>query len=164
MIKHVLGLLTHEPQHDKTNKMTSVRPARTRIRLGGCPVWSESSLCAQWVAKDFNVSSWGQRRLWSDWADAQADRSLRWAHMPYCRFCRDAAHITTCLHTFIIICITAFSKIVCPGQNMQQTFSKFVEIYFCLCQKYKIGFLHGKNRNQGKSYLPKNTIAYQNTL
>ena len=64
----------------------------------------------------------------------------------------------------ITICITTFSKIVCPGQNMQQTFSKFVEIYFCLCQKYKIGILHGKNRNQGKSFLPKNTIAYQNTL
>ena len=47
---------------------------------------------------------------------------------------------------------------------MQQTFLKFVEIYFCLCQKYKIGFLHGKNRNQGKSFLPKNTIAYQNAL
>ena len=47
---------------------------------------------------------------------------------------------------------------------MQQTFLKFVEIYFCLRQKYKIGFLHGKNRNQGKSFLPKNTIAYQNTL
>ena len=24
--------------------------------------------------------------------------------------------------------------------------------------------MHGKNRNQGKSFLPKNTIAYQNTL
>ena len=64
----------------------------------------------------------------------------------------------------IIICITTFSKIFCPGQNMQQTFLKFVELYFCLCQKYKIGFLHGKNRNQGKSFMPKNTIAYQNTL
>ena len=47
---------------------------------------------------------------------------------------------------------------------MQQTFLKFVEIYFWLCQKYKIGFLHDKNRNLGKSFLPKNTIAYQNTL
>ena len=26
------------------------------------------------------LSSCGQRRLWSDWADAQADLSLRWAH------------------------------------------------------------------------------------
>ena len=30
----------------------SVRPAKTRISLGIRPVWSESSLCAQWVAKD----------------------------------------------------------------------------------------------------------------
>ena len=34
-----------------------------------------------------------QRRLWSDWADAQADLSLRWAHMPFCWFCHEAAHI-----------------------------------------------------------------------
>ena len=41
----------HEPRHDKTNKM-AVRPAKTQISLGIYPVWSESSLCAQWVAKD----------------------------------------------------------------------------------------------------------------
>ena len=35
----------------KTNKMT-VRPAKTQISLGTRPVWSESSLCAHWVAKD----------------------------------------------------------------------------------------------------------------
>ena len=39
-----------DPRHDKTNKMT-VRPAKTQISLGIRPVWSESSLCAQWVAK-----------------------------------------------------------------------------------------------------------------
>ena len=39
-----------ELQHDKTNKM-SVRPAKTQISLGIRPVWSESSLCVQWVAK-----------------------------------------------------------------------------------------------------------------
>ena len=30
----------------------SVRPAKTQISLGIRPVWSESSLCAQWVTKD----------------------------------------------------------------------------------------------------------------
>ena len=40
-----------ELRHDKTNKM-SVRPAKTRISLGIRQVWSESSLCTQWVAKD----------------------------------------------------------------------------------------------------------------
>ena len=44
-------LLTFEPPHDKTNKV-SVRPAKTQISLGIRPVWSESSLSAQWVAKD----------------------------------------------------------------------------------------------------------------
>ena len=34
-----------------------------------------------------------QRRLWSDWADAQADMSLRWAHMPLCWFCHETAHL-----------------------------------------------------------------------
>ena len=31
-----------------------VRPAKTQISLGIHPVWSESSLCAQWVAKDLS--------------------------------------------------------------------------------------------------------------
>ena len=34
-----------EPPRNKTNKMT-VRPAKTQISLGVCPVWSDSSLCA----------------------------------------------------------------------------------------------------------------------
>ena len=41
----------NEPPHDKTNKK-HVRPAKTQISLGIRPVCSESSLCAQWVAKD----------------------------------------------------------------------------------------------------------------
>ena len=41
----------NEPRHDKTNKM-SVRPAKIQISLGISPVWTESSLCAQWIAKD----------------------------------------------------------------------------------------------------------------
>ena len=32
------------------------------------------------------LSSCGQRRLWSDWADAQAYLSLRWAHTHFVRF------------------------------------------------------------------------------
>ena len=71
-----------------------VRPAKTQISLGIRPVWSESSLCTQWVPKDpsLGLSSCGQRRLWSDWAAAQADLSLRWAHKPFYWFCHEAAH------------------------------------------------------------------------
>ena len=40
-----------ESRHDQTNNV-AVRPAKTQISLGILPVWPESSLCAQWVAKD----------------------------------------------------------------------------------------------------------------
>ena len=41
----------YKSRHDKTNKM-NVRPAKTQINMDIRPVWSESSLCAQSVAKD----------------------------------------------------------------------------------------------------------------
>ena len=57
----LLGCVIFEPPRDKTNKV-SVRPAKTQISLGFRPVYSESSLCAQWVAKDPRLSC-GKRRL-----------------------------------------------------------------------------------------------------
>ena len=44
-------------------------------------VSSESSLGAFWIDKDVKLFSCGQRRLRSDCADAQSDRSLHWAYM-----------------------------------------------------------------------------------
>ena len=43
----------NEPPHDKTNKV-AVLSAKTQISLGIHPVWSESSLGTQWVAKDLS--------------------------------------------------------------------------------------------------------------
>ena len=40
---------------------------------------------------------------WSDWADAQADLSLRWAHMPFCWFCHEAAQLVPCILNNIVI-------------------------------------------------------------
>ena len=40
-----------ELPHDKTNNVV-VCPTKTQISLGIRPVWSESSLCTQWVTKD----------------------------------------------------------------------------------------------------------------
>ena len=42
-----------------------------------------------------------QWRLWSDWADATADLSLCWAHMPFCWFCHEAAHFEFILQNFL---------------------------------------------------------------
>ena len=70
-VSESLQVVSLKPQHDKTNKVT-VCPARTQISLGICPVWSESSLCAQWVAKDLSFRH-ADSEDWSDWADAQAE-------------------------------------------------------------------------------------------
>ena len=63
----------------------NVRPAKTQIRLGIRPVWSESSLCAQLVAKDPSFLH-ADSKDWSDWADAQAYLSLRWVHTHFVGF------------------------------------------------------------------------------
>ena len=57
------------------------RPAKSQISLGIRLVWSVFAvrITKRWVLS-FPLRA--QRRLWSDWADAQAGPSLRWAHMP----------------------------------------------------------------------------------
>ena len=51
----------------------SDQPAHSRSLI---KIFTGQILDSQWS----KVSSCGQRRLWSDCADAQADLSLRWAH------------------------------------------------------------------------------------
>ena len=57
----------------------SVHQAKTQTSLGIHPVWSVFAVCSM-GSWGLNVSSCGQWRLWSDWADAQADHppSLIW--------------------------------------------------------------------------------------
>ena len=87
---------TYELRYDKTNKMT-VRPAKTQISLGICPVWSVFTVRMK-KAWAFSYPLSAQRRLWSNWVDALADLSLCWAHMPFCWFCHEAAHILHAIH------------------------------------------------------------------
>ena len=104
----------HEPPHDKTNKMT-VRPAKTQISRCIRPVWSESLLCAQWVAKD-------QSFLHADWADL----SLRWAHMTFCWFCHEAAQLWLFLNIVISLAwlrhcsLKRLALKSCLSKNIQQ--------------------------------------------
>ena len=62
----------------------SVRPAKTQISLGIRPVWSVFA-CVLWVAKEPSFLH-ADSEDWSDWANAQADRSLRWAHTHFAGF------------------------------------------------------------------------------
>ena len=91
-------LSSNEPPPDKTNKMISSKDSEQP----GHPL----SLIRVFAVRE--TKSWilryplsAQRRLWSDWADAQADMSLQWAHMPFCWFCHDAAQMPNSLLPWI---------------------------------------------------------------
>ena len=73
--------ITYEPEHDKTNWL--VRAAKTQISLGLAQIIGVFAVRMKkpWV---LSYSLIAQRRLWSDWADARANLSLRWAHRSFC--------------------------------------------------------------------------------
>ena len=83
-----------------------MHPVKTQISLGICPVWSESSLCTQWIAQDpkflhadsEDSDQTGQmpRLIWvftgCICVDAQDDPSLCLVHV-ICWFCCAQAHM-----------------------------------------------------------------------
>ena len=75
-----------------------------RSRMKMSTSWKKNGMCAQSLCCSLNgylrtkaFFMRGQRRLWSYCADAHADLSLRWAHMPFCWFCHALAQITLLL-------------------------------------------------------------------
>ena len=78
----------------RQNQQNDMHPVKTLINLGIHTVWSESSLCAQWVAKDptilhvasedFDQTERMPRLIW-----VFAGRTFHW-------FCRAAAHFIVC--------------------------------------------------------------------
>ena len=64
--------------------------AQERLRSAQSDQSSLSTWRKFWV-RSYPLSA--QQRLWSDWADAQADLNLRVVHMPFCWFCNEAAHM-----------------------------------------------------------------------
>ena len=95
---HVVTLVYHwlwimiEQQHDKMNKMTCA-PSADSDQPRQPP--SLISLCCALNGKlrTWDFSSCRQRSIWSDWADAQADLCLCWAHRSFCLFCSVAAQL-----------------------------------------------------------------------
>ena len=81
-----------KPPHDKTNRMACA-PSKDSDQPGHLPSLIRVFTVRMKKAWVLSYPLSAQRRLWSDWADAQADLSLRWAHMPFCWFCHEVAHM-----------------------------------------------------------------------
>ena len=96
-----------EPPHVKTNKMTfapsedSDQPGHPPSRIRVFAIRKKK----HWILS-YPLSA--VRRLWSDWANAQADQSLRWAHRSVCWFCHEVAHLfsTECAYISIHVVIS----------------------------------------------------------
>ena len=98
VVAHMYIIKIIEPPHDKTNKMAcapredSDQPghpssligvfAVRMISQGNPPVFAVRMKKA--LVLSYPLSA--QRRFWPDWADAQADLSLRWAHSHFVGF------------------------------------------------------------------------------
>ena len=77
---------TYGPQRRKMYLLTCAlnadfnQPAHLRIK-------SDSSLAAWRNFVSLATQNWAQRSFWSDYANAQSDQNLRWAHMSVFRRC-----------------------------------------------------------------------------
>ena len=92
-----------EPPHDKTSKM-SVRPAKTQINLDIRPVWSESSLCAPWVAKDPSFLH----------ADSEAsDQTGRMPRLIWVFAGRTATLLVLSCRVLVLSCRDSFFSLIC---------------------------------------------------
>ena len=89
-----------EPQHDKKPTKLPVHPVKTQISLGT----NQSSLSA-WRNIGSLAIHWAHySEDWSDWVDAQADLSLRWAPKSICWFCHAEAHfVVSCFSSLLVI-------------------------------------------------------------
>ena len=91
---HTPSTTSNEPQHDKTNKMACAHSedldqpghSLSLIRVFAVRIKKHWAL---------NYLLNAQGRLWSDWADAQDDLSLSWAHRSFCWLCQAVAQIET---------------------------------------------------------------------
>ena len=67
--------------------------AQWRLRSTWASAQSDQSSLSTWRKLGSLATHWAHSEDWLDWADAQADLSLRWAHMPFCWFCHEAAQV-----------------------------------------------------------------------
>ena len=119
----VLGI--YEPHRDKTNKMACA-PSEDSDQPGHPPSLIRVFAVRMKKAWVLSYPLSAQRRLWSDWADAPADLSLRWVHMPFCWFCHDAAHIEIKVYLLHGGMVTngSVGRVSAPGNVRSQVWSR----------------------------------------
>ena len=109
--------LQKEPPHDKPNKMVCA-PSEASYQPGHPPSLIRVFAVRMKKIWVLSYSLSAQRRHWSDWADAQADLSLRGAQL-FCWFFHKAARITCAQQWLRSTCapIQSDQSLRCPHED-----------------------------------------------
>ena len=67
--------------------------AQGRLRSTWASAQSDQSLLSTWRKLGSLATHCVHSKDWSDWVDAHTDLSLRWVHMPFCKFCHALAQM-----------------------------------------------------------------------
>ena len=70
------------------------------------------------------------KTLISDWADAQADLSLRWAHTHFVGFCHVVAHLLTTRKSHILLTINGLLSFVLKSIVYLRMFLEKADFFF----------------------------------
>ena len=116
----------YEPPHDKTNKMSKV-PIEDSDQPGHLPSLIRVFTVRMKKAWVLSYPLSAQRKLWSDWAAAQADLSLRWADSNFVGF------------VMRLLKLSSNTYLNCFFQHVK-------DFYFCISLSKKLGD-YGKTVN-----------------
>ena len=120
--KKLVNSRTIRPPHHKTNKMIcapsedSDQPGHPPSLIRGFAVRMKKD----WVLNSYPLSA--QRRLWWDWADAQVDLSLRWAHSHFAGFVMRRLNSACLLVTLHSIVSVSFPTHASTNKTRHKTF------------------------------------------
>ena len=100
ILPHVTTISKSHLSHLRWQNQQNGMCAQRRLRSAFASAQSDQSSVSAWRKLGSLATHWAHSEDWSDWTDAQADLSLRWAHMPFCWFCHEAAHflLYSCLY------------------------------------------------------------------
>ena len=95
------------------NQQNECAPSEDSDQPGHSPslIWDFAVRMKKPWALSYSLSA--QRRLWSDWTDAQADLSLRWAHSHFVGFVMSRLIYCSCSQLSFSLCQRFIIVVVC---------------------------------------------------
>ena len=97
----------------RENQQNDLNP-QGRLRSAWAYAQSDQFSLSSWRNIGSLSTHWAHSEDWSDWADAQADLSLRWAHRSFCWFSRDGARMGITLEKVneaLVKCVNKVSRL-----------------------------------------------------